>query len=116
MYAQLDSVSVSLEFDQETVLDSLGGTDTLHYMNVNVYTDDIDFLGEIIVTVYDGNSNFPLGKLKFTKQEAINEGILSGSITTIRFDYRSTAESYKVESLIRNYQGANLPLVTVYHN
>jgi len=115
-FSQLDSVSVDLTFEQDTILDSLGGSDTLDYMNVNVYTDDVDFLGEIVVSVYDGNSDFPLGKLKFTKQEALDQGILSGSTTTIRFDYRSASESFKVETLVRNYQGGNLPLVTVYHN
>jgi len=115
-YAQLDSVSVTLTFAQETTLDSLGGTDTLDYMNANVYTDDVDFLGEVIVTVYDKNSNFPLGKLKYTKQEAVNAGILSGSITTLRFDDQNPSGAYRVEAIVRNYQGANLPLVTVEHN
>jgi hypothetical protein len=107
---------VNLTFDDEIVTDSLGGTDTLDFVNVNVYTDDVDFLGEIIVTVFGANSNFPLGKLKYTKQESINAGILSGSITTIRFDELSPTGAYRIEALVRNYHGANLPLVTVNHN
>jgi len=117
-FSQLDSVSVSdVSFHQETVLDSLTNTtDTLDVMSVDVYTNDVDFLGEVIITVYEAGTNFPLAKRKVTKQEAVALGLITSNNILIELDNLVASESYRIEVLTRNYQGANLPLVVHNHN
>lgn len=117
VFAQLDSVSVSsVTFSQEIVTDSITSiTDTLDVMNIDVYIDDIDFMGEVIITVYETSTNFPVGKVKLMKLEAIETGVISGSNITVSL-YLDSTESYTGEILVRNFQGANTPLVVFNHN
>ncbi len=112
-YAQLDSVSVSLSFTQEVSLDSTQTNDSTDILNVEVYLDDIDFLGEVLVTVYDLPSGQPLAQIKSTKAELISLNAISGFVATIEFaGFPPITGSYKVDVLARNFQGGNLPIVS----
>ena len=117
-FSQLDSVSISnINFTQEIYVDSVTNvSDTVDVMNVDVYVNDTDFLGEIVVTVLDPSTDYPLAKQKLTKQEAIDEGLLTGNNIQVSLDYLTSPESYRIELIVRNYQGANLPMVSVLHN
>ncbi|XOV67608.1 MAG: hypothetical protein ACFHU9_00270 [Fluviicola sp.] len=112
-FAQLDSVSVTLSFTQESSLDSTQTNDTIDVMNVEVYLDDIDFFSEVIVSVYDLSSGHPIAQIKSTKAELIALNSLSGSVATIEFpEFAPITGSYRVDVLARNFQGGNLPIVS----
>ena len=112
--AQLDSVSVSISFSNSIVLDSLQqSNDTIDILNVAVYTDDIDFLGEILVTVYDQISAHPIAKIKSTKAELLSLNAINGSTSTIEFSgFPPVVGSYRIDVLVRNFQGGNLPMIS----
>jgi hypothetical protein len=118
VYAQLDSAAVSsISFTQEIVTDSATNvTDTIDVMNVDVYTNDIDFLGEVVITVYETSTDFPLSKRKLSKQEALLVGAITGNNVLVSLDGFVSNESYRIEVLVRNYQDANLSLVIYNHN
>lgn len=112
--AQLDSIAISnVSFTQEFVTDSIGGTDTLELLQLEVYANDIDFLGEAIVVVYEGSSGYPLSMVKETKSEMEAADMISGSVISFTIaGLQDIVDRYRIEVQIRNFQGANLPVVT----
>jgi len=108
--AQLDSASVSLSFT--TAQDPEDSLATVDVIEVNVSIYDIDFMGEVIVTLYDQATNYPLQRLKKSSAELIAEGSINGDIATMYFYEILTTEDYTIETQVRNFQGANLGLIT----
>ncbi len=114
LFAQLDSASVSLSLTNEVdPLDSTAMVDVLH---VDVYLNDTDFFGELVVTIYQTGTDYPLMMQKFTKQEALDSAMLSGNQLDVPFYEVDSAGSYRVETQVRNYQGANLPMIISNYN
>ncbi|MCR9171961.1 MAG: hypothetical protein NXI10_05690 [bacterium] len=116
--AQLDTASVSsVSFAQETVTDSLTlVTDTLDIMNVEVFMDDIDFLGEVLVTVYDQATGYPLQMVKQTKSELELNDLIIGSFAKIEiFGLEPNVGLYNIDVQVRNFQGGNLPLLSAQY-
>jgi len=112
-FAQLDSVSVTLSFSQEASLDSTQTIDSIDVLNVEIFLDDIDFFGEVLVVVYDLSSGHPIAQIKSTKVELQTLSAISGSIATIEFPgFTPVVGSYRIDVLARNFQGGNLPIVS----
>lgn len=117
-FAQLDSVSVSnVSFTQELTTDSLNGSvDTLNIMNVEIYIDDIDFMGEVIVMVYDQTNGFPLQIVKHTKSELDNLGLITNATAKMEVAGLSPeTNSYKIDVQVRDFYGGNLPVVSTLY-
>lgn len=108
--AQLDSASVSLSFT--TAQDPEDSLATVDVIEVNVSIYDIDFMGEVIVTLFDQATNYPIQRLKKSSAELIAEGSINGDIATVYFYEVLTTEDYTIETQVRNFQGANLGLIT----
>lgn len=116
--AQLNNAAVnSVSFTQEFVTNSLTSvTDTLDVMNVDVYIDGIDFMGEVLVTVYDQATGYPLQLVKQTKTELETNGLLVGSVATLKiFELMPSQGTYNVDVQVRNVQGGNLPLISTQY-
>lgn len=114
LFAQLDSASVTLNIT--TAPDPDDSLSTMDVIEVEVYLDDIDFVGEVLVTMYEGGTDYPLMMQKFTKQQAIDNGLLSGDTITVPLYDIDSAEFYRIETQVRNYQGANLPMIISNYN
>ncbi len=112
---QIDSVNVSIHFETgQSPVDSMLTTDILE-VDIAVY--DIDFFGEAVVSVYDAaSSDYPVSKIKMTKQEFIDESQLNGSVVTMKFYGIDPQGSYRIDTQVRNYQGANFQLISTNHN
>ena len=113
--AQLDSIQVELTHQQiSNPEDSL---DLLDILNVSVSIYDIDFMGDLVITVYHDETSFPVQRIKYTKQQLIDSGIISDqtfqNTVVIPFYELERETAYKVDVLVRNYQGAFLPVKTV---
>lgn len=118
-FSQLDSVNVEIVFTVEmdsVNLDSLGNAQSIDVMNVKASIYDVDFMGEVIATVYDSGTNYPVSKIKMTAQEFIDAGQKVGSTVTLKLDYLDPSASYRVETEVRNFQGANFPIVITNYN
>ena len=118
-YSQLDSVNVDITFTTEvdsTTTDSLGMYVIDDVINVNASVYDVDFLGEVIVTVYDHATDYPIAMLKMTKQQIIDADQKVGSTVTLKIYGIDDAGSYRIETQVRNFQGANFPMVITNYN
>ena len=118
-FSQIDSVNVNIIFTTEvdsTTTDSLGMYVIDDVINVNASVYDIDFLGEVIVTIYDHATDYPIAMLKMTKQQIIDADQKVGSTVTLKIYEIDSAGSYRVETQIRNFQGANFPMVITNYN
>ena len=118
-FSQIDSVNVNVTFTIETDstnLDSLGNYVVLDVINVNATIHDVDFLGEVIVTVYDSATDYPIAMRKMTAQQIIDANQKVGSVVTLKLDDIDPLGSYRVETQVRNFQGANFPMVITNYN
>lgn len=117
-FSQLDSLQVGGVFNQvPDPLDTLMITD-VYELEVAVF--DIDFLGEIVISVYAGNNNYPLYTEKYLKQEMFDQGLLDvnafdNTISISLFDL-NPLEDYRIEVLGRNLQGGNLPVKELFYH
>lgn len=110
-FSQLDSVSVNSSFSYVTVQD----VDTTFQQKIitsEISISDFDFLGDIVVTFYDLETNYPIDKQKYSRQELIDLGKWNQGIATIRTSFVEENRSYKVEVIASNFQG--LYLNTIY--
>ncbi len=117
-YAQLDSASiVSVDYIASAVTDSTGATVTDSTLQIEIYVNDFDFLGEVLLTITDSPSDYPLAKFRMDRAEIESSGLYDDSSQTITFLFQGvySANSLNIRAVISNYQGAYLPyLDTLY--
>ena len=112
-FGQITSATVDVHF--ETGIDPYDSLST-DVMHVDATIDDIDFMGEILVTVYEPSTDFPIARIKMTKAELEDESLITGSVATIKIYGFDPAEGYQIETLVRNYQGGNFPKINTDYN
>lgn len=112
-FSQTDSVSVNIQFG--TMQDPDSSQLTLNVMDLDVTAPDIDFVGAVLITVYDTNSNFPIARIKRSKVELENQNLISGNTMNVALPNLDPSQSYRIETLVRNFQGANYPLNVSYY-
>lgn len=112
--AQLDSASVHIDF--ETVTAQLEGSDsivTVKVIKTETWVNDFDFLGEIIVTAYDEETDYPVHRIKHTTQSIIDNNLYNSGIITINIQHGIEEErTYRVDVIVRDYQGMNYPIIS----
>jgi uncharacterized protein YqgQ len=117
-FSQLDSIQIGGVFNE--VPDPLDTNLVTDAYELEVAVFDIDFLGEIVITVYAGDNLYPLFMEKYSKQEMFDQGLLDNNVydNTISislFDL-DPEQDYRFEVLGRNLQGGNLPVnELIYH-
>ena len=109
-FSQLDSASVTLSFTVET--DPMDSTQMVDALNISTTVNDIDYLGEVVVTVYDLSTGYPVAMVKVSKQEFLDENLVTGDTALLQLLDIDSASSYRVETIVRNYQGGQLPTIT----
>ncbi len=116
-FCQLDSISVSAHFEMVDVQTEEGDSLSVQIIRTETWVNDFDFFGEIIVTAYDEQTGYPVNKVKHTLQSVLDNGLNNAGIITV--DLLGGIEqgrSYRVDVLVRNYQGMNLPIVSTQPN
>ncbi|MBC9812573.1 hypothetical protein H9Y05_08835 [Crocinitomicaceae bacterium CZZ-1] len=112
--AQLDSASVNTYFETVTVqLEGLDSTATVKAIKTETWVNDFDFFGEIIVTAYDQETDYPVHKIKHTAQSILDNNLYNSGIITINIQHGVEEErEYRVEVIVRDYQGMNYPIIS----
>lgn len=114
VFGQIDSVDVDIHFETGTT--PWDSVTTVNILNVDVSVYDVDFLGLVIVALYEGGTDYPIAMVKMTLAELIAAGQKSGDTVTLFLYEIDPAGSYRIETQVRNFQDANLPLVVTNHN
>lgn len=113
-FAQLDSISASVLFTQEidTTFD-ITNNDPSDFMNISVWVNDVDFLGQVMISIFDSSSGIPMARFKLSIAELQEQGMLEGNIVRIPIGFMSSEGAYRVEVDVQNFQLAYLPKVTI---
>lgn len=111
--SQLDSASIfSIENEILYWADS-SSSDSVEYRNVTVELDlsDVDYLGEVIATIYESETQYPLTQMHWTKAQLDSSQLINYSLNrvVVSIPVFDTNVGLNVRMLVRNYQGANLP-------
>jgi len=113
-YGQLDSAKIEKQFTYVNIPgDSLNSGDMLQ---VKVWVNDYDFLGQVIIDVIDVESDFPLVKIKKTKAELLLTKEANTNWSIINVAVLDQTRSYTIKATVQNYQNYALPEIVVVHN
>jgi hypothetical protein len=100
---QLDSISVSVSFENYAISDSITVPDMLM---LTLQFDDINDLGYLNVVVYDNTSGSFMLEFVRTREELINEGLLLPNAVKWPLVPLFPDITYRVEVSPRNLAGA----------
>ncbi len=108
---QLDSVSVELQSENYQYLNELNDSTIGTCIKVDTWINDFDFFGEILITAYDIETNFPVDMNKFTKSQVISKEMLNENVITTRVcNSIESGRTYRIDVQVRDYQGMNFAL------
>ncbi len=109
-FSQLDSISVSPAFEYVEIQD---GDSTFQQKTISaqISIHDFDFLGSLLVTFYDVETNYPVDKQKYTRQELIDSELWNQGTAKISTYYVEENKSYRIEVIASNFQGLYLETV-----
>lgn len=116
--AQLDSASVNAYFETVTVqLEGLDSTVTVKVIKTETWVNDFDFFGEIVIEFREISTGYTVYIAKKTKQQIIQENLMTNNVIRIPGYHIEDQRSYKVRFIIRDYQGNNIlePEFTLIH-
>lgn len=110
-FSQLDSSTVDLQL--ETWVDVTENNDTItgKYFNATVWVNDMDFFGEVVITAYDHELNYPVNMVKYTKQQLLDQELINGQEFTVPVYNIEEGRTYRVVTFVRDYQSNNLPMI-----
>lgn len=109
--AQLDSLSLTANFGYESVQDFDGSIVQQKMITSETWINDFDFFGEIIITVYDQEVNYPVDKQKFSKQQITDLNMINDGVISIKTYTIEENRSYRIEAIVTNYQGLYMPVL-----
>lgn len=117
VFCQLDSISVSAHFDIVNVSTEEGDSIPLKIIRTETWVNDFDFFGEIVVEFTEISTGYTVYIVKKTKQQIIQENLITNNVIRIPGYNIEEQRSYKVRFIIRDYQGHNIlePEFTLIH-
>ncbi|WP_300662351.1 hypothetical protein [Fluviicola sp.] len=112
-FSQLDSLDFSMSFVTNPAftpgLDDVSKQGNI--FQVKVFVNDADYVGKLIVMVYDLPTNTPMAILKLDREQVLSETYTENGLLVFSFPYLNPDASYKVILESQNFQGAYLPRV-----
>ncbi len=116
--------NVAAQINSQTVLDvstiaSTNPEDTTengYLMSVIIDLNDASDFGVLSINVYDTNYVMPIFKYQASKAELISGSELSGNQIDLEFYVKQPDGQFRIETFIKNDQGANIPMVITNYN
>lgn len=106
---QLDSINVTYQFNAIPVNEN--PAPNFQKLFVNVWVSDFDFFGEVIIDVIDGQTNYPLTKVKVKHDEIVNQ--VNNGQFTIEIGNFNSVNPLIIKASVRDYQFLDLPQVVL---
>jgi hypothetical protein len=111
--AQMDSIRVNMYFEGE-VPSPFDSTETYEFIQVDVFIDDFDFFGELLIEVSDSLHGNILAKYKKNAAQVLQEKLLDESVIKSEIDVFAIDRTYKIVARISGFNGAVLFVETRY--
>lgn len=112
-FSQLDSLDFSMSFVTNPTftpgLDDVSKQGNI--FQVKVFVNDADYVGKLLVMVYDLPTNTPMAILKLDREQVLSGTYTENGLLVFSFPYLNPDASYKVILESQNFQGAYLPRV-----
>lgn len=112
-FSQLDSVDFSMSFVMNPTFTA--GLDEAalqsDVLQVKVFLNDTDYVGKLIVMIYDLQTNTPMAILKLEREEILSGTYTENGLVVFNIPYLNSSTSYKVILETLNFQQAYLPRV-----
>lgn len=112
-FSQLDSVNFSMSFVTNPAFSAgLDQTDLQEpVFQVKVSVNDVDYVGKLIVMVYDLQTNTPMAIKKLDRDEILGGTYTENGLIVFNLPYLNPEGSYKVILETQNFQQSYLPRV-----
>lgn len=111
--SQLDSVDFSMSF--VTNPSFTAGLDEVaqqgDIFQVRVYLNDADYVGKLIVMIYDLPTNTPMAIMKLERDEILSGSYTENGLIVFNLPYLDPSSSYRVILETQNFQQAYLPRI-----
>jgi hypothetical protein len=115
-FAQLDSVQVNVSFDLQTIT-TQDSTLQVQMLQAKVWVNDFDFLGQVMVSVYDQATNTPLARVKYTAAEITAQNLLANGWITLNLGALQGNVAVRVETQVTSFTGAyHMPVIHLVQN
>jgi hypothetical protein len=112
-FSQLDSVNFSMAFVTNPTFTA--GLDEVaqqgNVFQVKVFLNDVDYVGKLIVMVYDQQTDTPMSIMKLDREEVLSGTYSENGFIVFNIPYLDPSASYKVILEAQNFQQAYLPRV-----
>ena len=110
-FSQLDSVDFSMSFvTNPSFTAGLDAADLeSDIFKVNVFLNDVDYVGKVMVMVYDLPTNSPMAIMKLEREEILSGAYSENGFIVFNIPYLDPAGTYKVILETQNFQQAYLP-------
>lgn len=118
VFSQLDSVQVNVTFETQTFTPAASDSVLqVQMLQTKIWVNDLDFLGQVMVSVYDQATNTPLARVKYTATEIQTQGLVSGGWIVLNTVALQGQIAVRVVTQLTGFTGAYLaPVVTLYQN
>lgn len=116
-FSQIDTINVEQAFTTNPA-NSIGIDPSLisePVLQVLVDINDIDYVGKVIVMVYDVQMEVPMAMSKYDKEEIQTLNVFQDNKLVFNFASLDPSRSYRIETQVQNFQLGNLPLVTTIY-
>lgn len=112
-FAQLDSVDFSMSFVHNPSFTA--GLDEVaqqgDVFQVKVSLNDVDYVGKLIVMIYDLPTNTPMAIMKLDREEILSGTYIQNGLIVFNIPYLDSSATYKVILEAQNFQQAYLPRI-----
>ena len=112
-FSQLDSVDFSMSFVTNPTFTA--GLDEVaqqgDIFQIKVFLNDLDYVGKLIVMVYDQQTDTPMSMMKLDREEILSGTYTQNGEIIFNLPYLDPSGSYKVILEAQNFQQAYLPRV-----
>lgn len=112
-FSQLDSVDFSMSFVTNPTFTA--GLDTVSQegdiFQVKVSLNDVDYVGKLLVMVYDQQTDTPMSMMKLDREEVLSGTYTQNGEIIFNLPYLDPSGSYRVILEAQNFQMNYLPRV-----
>jgi hypothetical protein len=118
VFSQLDSVQVQVAFENQAITPEPGDSAIqIQMLQTRIWVNDIDFLGQVMVSVYDQTTDTPLARIKYSAAEIQSQELMANGWITLNTVALQGQLALRVVTQLKDVNGEQLtPLSRLIQN